>query len=115
MREFVEKILRLENLDVSTLINSLNREDAELREQVNTGISAYLIEESQENYQETKINLRRTLYNLKLDFLTRISNYYSNQLDKAVNPDEVKTLRENFIKVRKEKNETEDYIKKNLR
>ncbi len=115
MREFVEKTLKLDNLNINALVNSLNQADVNLRDIVNTGISAYLIEESQDNYQETKMNLRRSLYNLKLDFLTRISNYYSNQLDKTVNPEDIKILRENFIKVRKEKNETEDFIKRNLR
>lgn len=115
MRDFLEKFLSSDQMDINTLVNYLNQEDDELREVINTGISRYLIEENQDNYQETKINLKRSLYNLKLDFLTRISNYYSNQLDKTTDPNEIKSIRENFIKVRKEKNETEDYIKKNLR
>ena len=115
MRDFIEKFLSSDQMDINTLVNYLNQEDDELREVINTGISRYLIEENQDNYQETKINLKRSLYNLKLDFLTRISNYYSNQLDKTTDPNKIKSIRENFIKVRKEKNETEDYIKKNLR
>ena len=115
MRDFIDKVLSNDQLDINTLVNCLNQEDDELREVINTGISRYLIEENQDNYQETKLNLKRALYNLKLDFLTRISNYYSNQLDKTIDPNEIKSIRENFIKVRKEKNETEDYIKKNLR
>lgn len=115
MRDFIDKILSNDQLDINTLVNCLNQEDDEIREVINTGISRYLIEENQDNYQEIKLNLKRALYNLKLDFLTRISNYYSNQLDKTIDPNEIKSIRENFIKVRKEKNETEDYIKKNLR